>query len=81
MGQKIACTKRAGLSVLRVERNKLDALYYQLVDLLEESGYDYKNFFARPKDVPSEKSIDWYSDLSGNVESFSALNEELANRS
>ena len=80
MGQKIACTKRAGLSVLRVERNKLDALYYQLVDLLEESGYDYKNFFARPKDVPSEKSIDWYSDLSGNVESFSALNEEQADK-
>ena len=79
MGQKIASTKRSGLSVARVDRNKLDTLYYQLLDLIGESGYDYQDYFARPKDVPSEKSIDWYSDLNGSVKSFDSLSDEQAN--
>ncbi len=81
MSQKIANTKRNGLSVSRVERNRLDTLYYQLQDILgeykNESGSDFSaspdSFFARPKDVPSEKSIDWYSDLSGKVTALSDL--------
>ena len=79
MGQKIASIKRSGLSVARVDRNKLDTLYYQLLDLIGESGYDYQDYFARPKDVPSEKSIDWYSDLNGTVKTFDSLSDEQAN--
>lgn len=79
MGQKIASIKRSGLSVARVDRNKLDTLYYQLLDLIGESGYDYQDYFARPKDVPSEKSIDWYSDLNGTVKNFDSLSDEQAN--
>ncbi len=78
MGQKIACTSRSGLCVTRVDRNKLDTLYYQLSDLISESGYAYQDVFARPKDVPSEKSIDWYSDLSGSVRQFDDLSDEEA---
>ena len=80
MGQKIASIKRSGLSVARVDRNKLDTLYYQLLDLIGESGYDYQDYFARPKDVPSEKSIDWYSDLNGTVKNFDSLSDEQANK-
>ena len=80
MSKKIANTKRSGLSVARVDRNRLDTLYYQLQDLVQESGLgeEYEQFFARPKDVASEKSIDWYTDLPGKTVPFSALPQEEA---
>ena len=75
MSKKIANTKRSGLSVAKVERNRIDTLYYQLIDLVGESGLgsEYENFFARPKDVPSEKSIDWYTELNGEVQQLTTL--------
>lgn len=80
MSKKIANTKRSGLSVARVDRNRLDALYYQLIDLVKGSGLgeEYVNFFARPKDVSSEKSIDWYSDIDGEPHALSSLPDEEA---
>jgi hypothetical protein len=80
MSKKIANTKRSGLSVVRVDRNKLDTLYYQLIDIVQDGnlGDDYVNFFAKPKDVTSEKSIDWYTELTGTAVSFKDLSPEEA---
>jgi len=77
MSKKIANTKRSGLSVVRVDRNKLDTLYYQLIDIVQDGnlGDEYVNFFAKPKDVTVEKSIDWYTDLEGEVVSFNKLQD------
>lgn len=78
MSKKIANTKRSGLSVARVDRNRLDALYYQLLDLVKESGLGtpYEHFFAKPRDVSSEKSIDWYTELNGDAVPLSSLPED-----
>ena len=76
VSKKIANTKRSGLSVARVDRNRLDALYYQLLDLVKESGLAYEHFFAKPRDVPSEKSIDWYTELNGTARQLSTLSGE-----
>ena len=80
MSKKISNTKRSGLSIARVDRNRLDTLYYQLMDLVKESelGPDYDHFFARPKDVSSENSIDWYTELTGQATAIVELSVEDA---
>lgn len=82
MSKIIANTKRNGLSVARVDRNRIDALYYQLIDLLKGGhlGAEYEHFFAKPLDVASEKSIDWYTELNGDAIPLPALAGEEYSR-
>ena len=51
MSKKIANTKRSGLSVARVDRNRLDTLYYQLIELVHESdlGENYESSLPNQK--------------------------------